>query len=146
MNLQLATLKSHIIGLAFQGKALRRMANKVHGSDRHALKERAKAIGAEARVAILAYGYLRGRLAAQMESPNSRTPLCPSSISSIIAQAMECFSCSRQEGEQWNLYFARSKETRANLEASIRADLEAWNKMCLKNRDRQPNPSRFMAA
>lgn len=64
----------------------------------------------------------------------------------IVAQAMECFSCSRQEGEQWNLYFARSKEARANLEASIRADLDAWNKLCLKNRDRQPNPSRFMAA
>ena len=60
-------LKAKIKDWAAQGKALRGRIQASAGPERHALWNEKRAVGAEARVALLAYGFLRGVPYARIE-------------------------------------------------------------------------------
>jgi hypothetical protein len=68
----LPALKQCIIDRARETRRDREEARQLEGEDRYYALEDAKAYQDAARYDLLAYGYLRGRSIAQMESPSTR--------------------------------------------------------------------------
>ena len=124
-NPKLADLKTRIKALACDGRTIREDARTLAGEERHSKKQDALYVGSEARVLLLAYGYLRGRSIAQMESEFSRPEnLIPASA--IVSTAMGYYP-DRGEDESQEDYAA----TLAALKAHIESDLKAWRKTIL---------------
>jgi hypothetical protein len=126
-NPKLNGLQAEIKDKAAQGRSLRDEARTLTGPDRHALKVEANDLGSDARLDLLAYGYLRGRTIEQMESPTSRPENLPS-VSSIVDHTLWHFR-PQQEEETPEEYQA----ARAALKAVIEADLKAWRKRLIIN-------------
>ncbi len=85
-----AALKQSIKERAAEGRNLRNQARATTGLDRHHLKVEARSYGDNTRYELLAYGYLRGRTIAQMESLATSLLNFPSA-GGIIGNAKEYF-------------------------------------------------------
>jgi hypothetical protein len=126
-NPKLNDLQATIKVLATEGRSIRNEARDLTDEARHSRKQDALHVGADARIKLLAYGYLRGRTISQIESPHSRPENLPSA-ESIIACALEHF---RPRGEEQTE--AEQDAAKAALQAVIETDLKAWRKTLILN-------------
>ena len=82
-------LKAKIKGLAAEGRRIRlEEIRPSKGLDRNAAWERKRAVGREARHALVAYAYLRGRSYAKTE-PNSEDIFCYAASKVLMSVGVE---------------------------------------------------------
>lgn len=133
----LAPLRASIKSNAEDAHRLRAEARLESGPDRHRLKQEAKWPADDTRTMLLAYGYLRGRTIAQMESGHSLPENLPSA-QHILGYAAPAF----MEGPDVEdaLQPTPSPKTKtlnhpdwAEFKARVEADLKSWKAQLILN-------------